>query len=467
MTNYISNNLDDIAENKIFLRKILDLAVKGLMVVNCQGIIIYINKSFETMHHVTYEEAVGKHVTDVIENTRLHIVAQTGVAERDEVQIIHGHEYVVSRMPITEGDKCLGAIGTIRFEYTNELKRLNNKVEQLKDELKKSNNKINKNPYTNFTFDDIIAIDETSIKIKEIALRATSSDSTVLLLGESGVGKEVYAQSIHNLSKRNKGPFIRMNCSAIQETLFESELFGYEEGAFTGAKKGGKKGKFELANNGTIFLDEIGDMPLNVQSRLLRVLQEREIDKLGSEQIIKIDVRLIAATNKNLSELVKKGSFRKDLFYRLNVIPINIPPLRERKEDIPELIKLFWKKLQVKLGVYHKTLSFGALNVLEDYNWPGNVRELLNILERIMAVVPANEITADHILTIIKGQDSAEPVIHANIPNNLPSLMQSTEKRAISEALVITNNNRLKAAKILGISRALLYKKMHYYNMID
>jgi len=461
------SSLANLSENPALLKRILDVSVKGLMIVDKFGVIIYINESFEKIHQIKADAAIGKHVSDIIENTRMHIVAQTGVAELDELQYIHGHEYVVSRIPLLENNICVGAVGLIRFEYTTEVKELQKKVLKLENELKFNLHNPLINSDTIFSFSDIIATSESTINARDMALRASACDSTVLLLGESGVGKEVFAHSIHNLSKRNRHPFIRMNCSAIQDSLFESELFGYEEGAFTGAKKGGKKGKFELANNGTILLDEIGDMPLNVQSKLLRVIQEKEIDKVGGEKVKNIDVRIIAATNRNLEELIDQGKFRQDLFYRLNVIPIYIPPLRERKLDIPLLIKVFWEKLQKERGVYYKSLSPEAREILINYKWPGNIRELKNVLERAITIVPQDIITGDHIKTIIQSNSSKKGGFCIIDNCNLASLLSNTEKEAISIALIRTNNNRSHAAGLLGISRALLYKKMHQYNMFN
>lgn len=253
MTNQKYQTISNLSENTVLLKNVLDISLKGLQIVDKEGYIIYVNDSYEKIHNVKAEDVIGKHVTDVIENTRLHLVAKTGIAERDELQMIHGHEFVVSRIPIFDDNKeCIGVIGVIRFEYTEQIKNLTKKLEKLENELKTVNESSTQNSDTNFAFNDIIAVSEVSRNAKEIALRAASSESTVLLLGESGVGKEVYAHAIHNLSRRNKGPFIRMNCSAIQETLFESELFGYEEGAFTGAKKGGKKGNSNLPK-GALF----------------------------------------------------------------------------------------------------------------------------------------------------------------------------------------------------------------------
>ncbi|MBU1096458.1 MAG: sigma 54-interacting transcriptional regulator [Bacteroidetes bacterium] len=460
-------NIANLSENTLLLKKVLDLSLKGLQVVDENGIIMYVNESFETIHNVKAENVIGRHVTEVIENTRMHIVAKTGIEERDDLQLIHGHEYVVSRIPIIDDqNSCLGVIGVIRFEYTEQLKVLTKKVEKLEQELKNFAKKNVLHSDTSYGVEDIIAVADSSRRAKEVALRGAISDSTVLLLGESGVGKEVYAQSIHNLSKRNKGPFIRMNCSAIQESLFESELFGYEDGAFTGARKGGKKGKFELAHSGTIFLDEIGDMPIHTQSKLLRVIQEREIERLGSEKTTEIDVRIIAATNQNLELLVDQKKFRSDLYYRLNVIPITIPPLRNRILDIPVIVKKIWEELQKKRGVYYKTLDYSAYAALEKHNWPGNIRELKNVLERVMAVVSQDTITGNHIQTIIQGQQNVIVDFCLKEDCNLSKLIQQTERGAISMALARSNNNRSQAAKILGISRALLYKRMNEFNMV-
>lgn len=455
--------LTNIFSAKDIIEEILAISAEGLMVISLEGNIVYVNKSFEEIHGILKEDAVGRHVTDIMENTRMHIVAQTCVAEIDEIQTIGNHEYVVSRVPLVIHGQCIGVVGKIRFQDTERVKKLTRKIMKLEDKLKKTDGK---HLDLRYTFKTMVAFSEVSHQIKKRAIRASASQATVLLLGESGVGKEVFAQSIHNMSSRCNAPFVMLNCSAIQENLFESELFGYVEGAFTGAKKGGKKGKFELADTGTIFLDEIGDMPLSMQAKLLRVIQEKTVDKVGGEKNYNVDVRIIAATNKNLEQLVKKGKFRKDLFYRLNVIPICIPPLRDRRSDIPELTFFIWKQLKMEYGIYHKKLDFEALDVLKNYDWPGNIRELRNILERLIILVPQESITEEHVRTIISGQ-SAAIQSSFGIKHDLRSLVALTEKKAVSQALVSANNNRSEASKILGISRALLYKKMHLYEMMD
>ena len=449
------------------LEKIVDLSSEGLMVVNREGVIIKVNKSFQIIHNVPENEAVGRHVTEVIENTRMHVVASTGVPELNRVQRIKGVDYLVSRIPIIEHDTCVGVIGKLIFI---DLRRLPELIENInkrsmvyRESLMHAREHVGSCKYT---FDDIVTNSPAGKAVKKLAMRAASSDANVLVTGESGVGKELYSHSIHHLSNRRNGPFICINCSAIQDNLFESELFGYEEGAFTGARKKGKRGKFELANNGTIFLDEVGEIPVNVQAKLLRVLQERELDKVGGERLMKINVRVISATNKDLSTLINEGKFRKDLFYRLNVIPVYIPPLRERHEDIPAIIAKRWEKLQQDRGIYHKWLGESALKVMQEFPWPGNERELVNILERVMTIVIQEEITGEHIQMCLMGGNSPPKFFPTPNHTNLNDLLQSTEKFAISSALARTNNNKSKAAEVLGITRSLLYKRMHFYELL-
>lgn len=455
------------AEKEIaLLKRILDLSAEGLQVVNTDGVITMVNRSFEEIHQVHAEDVIGQHVTQVIENTRMHIVARTGIPETEEIQDIHNRRFVVSRIPLRHDGKLVGAVGKIVFQNLDQVDKLARKLETLRRQLEFYKTRPALPSDTRYSFKDIVAVSELSSASKETAMRAATRDATVLLLGESGVGKEVYAHAIHAMSMRSRGPFVRVNCSAIQESLFESELFGYEEGAFTGAKKGGKQGKFELANFGTIFLDEIADLPLEVQSKLLRVLQEQEIEKLGGEKQTRVDVRVLAATNQDLQEMVAKGKFRKDLFYRINVIPVTIPALRERREDIPELIRLFWEELKKKHGIYYKSLGHDAMALLESYEWPGNIRELHNVLERSLTIVQEDTISADHMRMIMMGTRSMQADCVSVQSCTLEALVKNAERRAISFALAHCNNNRAHAAKILGVSRALLYKKMHEFDML-
>ena len=301
---------------------------------------------------------------------------------------------------------------------------------------------------------------------KQKALIAAKSNSTVLITGESGTGKELFARAIHNHSDRTDYPFVAVNCAAIPDNLLESELFGYEEGAFTGAKKGGKLGKFELAHKGTIFLDEIGDMSLHLQGKLLRVLQERELDKIGGKSNIFIDVRVIAATNKNLEDLVKNGKFREDLYYRLKVIPITLPTLRERKNDIPLLIDYMIKEYAHKLNKDVIGIEDDASKTLVDYTWPGNVRELQNIIEYSINMSTSSLLTLDIIPNNIKAIYYDEKSHKEEEIRTLEDLEKEEIRKAFNKYKHYKKDKEL-VAKALGISRATLYRKLEKYNLIS
>lgn len=347
----------------------------------------------------------------------------------------------------------------------------------LKDELKgyvidfidkknaiKNYNKINKD--YRITLDNIIGESNAIKVIKKEALIAAKSTSTVLITGESGTGKELFARAIHTHSDRCDNPFIAVNCAAIPDNLLESELFGYEEGAFTGAKKGGKLGKFELAHKGTIFLDEIGDMSLHLQAKLLRVLQEKELNKIGSKSNVLIDVRIIAATNKNLEYMVNKGTFREDLYYRLNVIPIALPSLKERKEDIPLLINYMIKEYSIKLNKHVTDIDDDVLNLLINYRWPGNIRELQNIIEYSVNMSLNSTITMDTIPSRIKNIEFSEDIQTNENIKKLDELERKEIIKAIEKYKHYKKDKDL-VAKALGISRATLYRKIEKYKIIS
>jgi transcriptional regulator with PAS, ATPase and Fis domain len=453
-----------------FLKTIIDYSTCGLQVVNKHGILVFINESFKELHGVREEDVIGRHVTDVVKNTRMHIVAQTGVPENDCYQVDNrGIPCVVSRIPIFENGECIGAVGLIRFQYIEEVEKLTDDVTRLHKRIHALREGKNISCDTEYNFENILGASDLSRQAKRAAMQAASTNATVLLRGESGVGKEVFAHSIHNYSRRRLGPFIRVNCSAIQETLIESELFGYEEGAFTGARKGGRKGRFEQADSGTIFLDEIGDMPLAAQAKLLRVIQEGEVDRLGSEKRNRVDVRIIAATNRNLEDKVRDGSFREDLFYRLNVIPIMIPPLRYIPEDIPWLAKSLWEKLSRRHGIYHKHLSNAAVVAMQMLPWKGNVREMQNVLERLMIMCKSDEISQNDLQNAMLHGDICYELMGSDGDNSditLSRLLDRTEQRAIGCAMSISKGNRSAAAKMLGISRTVFYRKLAKYGLL-
>ncbi|MBQ6631989.1 MAG: sigma 54-interacting transcriptional regulator [Romboutsia sp.] len=328
----------------------------------------------------------------------------------------------------------------------------------------KNYNKINEE--YKIMLDNIIGESDIIKNTKNEALMASKSTSTVLIIGESGTGKELFARAIHNHSKRSENPFIAVNCAAIPDNLLESELFGYEEGAFTGAKKGGNLGKFELAHKGTIFLDEIGDMSLHLQAKLLRVLQEKELNKIGSNSNKTIDVRVIAATNKNLEDMVNNGLFREDLYYRLNVIPISLPSLRERKEDIPLLIDFMVKEYSKKLDKDVDDVEKDVLEALLKYKWPGNIRELQNIIEYSVNMSLSNTITIDLLPNKIKQKEKNKKIIESEEIETLEELERREIIKALNKYKDYKKDKEI-VAKVLGISRATLYRKLDKYNIIS
>ena len=403
---------------------------------------------------------MGRHVTEVIENTRLHLIARKNKREFAELQSINGQNIVATRAPIVIGDQVLGAIGKILFKDTEELTEFHKKVEAMEAELSRYRTVFKFESAAKYDLDDIVTRDREVLKIKEKLVDIAKNNSNILIQGESGTGKELFAHAIYNNSKRFGRPFVKVNCSAIPYELMESELFGYEEGAFTGARKGGKIGKFEAADGGIIFLDEIGELPLNMQSKLLRVLQEKEIEKVGAVSEKKIDVRVIAVTNKDLEEMVSEGTFRLDLYYRLNVVNLYIPPLRERLGDIEILSDHLIEKISRSEYVDYKRLSNETLEFFKAYPWPGNVRELENTLERALNFVGDSQyIEPKHLppnmLKYIEGRRI----------NNLKAMIEKLEREEIARALLITRGNRVEAAEKLGISRTNLYKKLRDFNL--
>ena len=340
---------------------------------------------------------------------------------------------------------------------------MSKKIITMEKEIKYYKDQLKKQKSAKYSFSNIIGESKSLMEVKNICQRAAMSDSNVLIMGESGTGKELFAHAIHNASDRASGPFVKINCAAIPSELLESELFGYEGGAFTGAKKEGKVGKFELANGGSIFLDEIGDMPLQMQVKLLRVLQEREIERIGSTKTRPINVRIISATNKNLEEEVKSGNFREDLYYRLNVMSVNIEPLRKRKDDIRPLAKALVKKLSSQMGVHVDSISEKAMAALEAYDWPGNIRELENVIERSINLLDSDRIIKVSTLPVHITQSHKTHVYIAG--STLKEQLYDVEKSIILECLNENQGNKQKTANDLDMSRTSLYQKLKSYGI--
>ncbi|MCM3766699.1 sigma-54-dependent Fis family transcriptional regulator [Neobacillus niacini] len=462
--------------------QIINLLAERVVIVDENGIILYINEGYCEFIGTTIEEAIGRPVQDVIENSRMHIVAKTGEKELASTQKINGSEMIANRFPILENGKTVGAVGNVMFRNPEEWRMYKTKIQNLVEELNYYQAKAQRDLQSKYGFEDLIGSSPVFLAAKTLAKRVSGGDSSVLLIGESGTGKELFAHAIHRNSPRASAPFVAINCSSIPEHLLESELFGYEDGAFTGAKKGGKKGQFELASGGTLFLDEIGDMPLSMQSKLLRVLQEKEVVRVGGHKSVAVDVRIIAATHRNLEKMVEKGEFRQDLYYRLNVIKIDIPPLRSRKEDIPAVAKRLLKKLEARFYRNGLELSSEVTERLMQHSWPGNIRELENVLERSINVLDGQTVRLTHLPLYLRDLDpkdrqQSEAAINSNdystyraatepvIVKPLKDTVAQAEKQAIQHALLVANGNKQEAAKLLEIGKTSLYDKCKIYEI--
>lgn len=423
-----------------------------------------INQVFADFLGLPKEDIIGKPVLEVDKHSRFPYVFKTKKAEIAWKHTFeNGHTAIVHRIPVLDNKGELEyAVGMVLFEDVEQFRDIITKNKLLETEINMYKNQIKEMYGAKYSWDTIIGNSEKMGQAKFIGKRAAESISNVLILGESGTGKELFAHAIHNDSARSFSPFVKINSAAIPSELLESELFGYEEGAFTGAKKGGKVGKFELANGGTIFLDEIGDMPLKMQAKLLRVLQEKEFERVGGNKIVKVDVRVIAATNKDLKKLIVEGEFREDLYYRLNVMTLEIPPLRDRYGDIEELISVLLKKLSNQLGKYVTNISENAMECIMRHGWPGNVRELENVLERAINLTDLDTILPVHLPVYLT--QSTKRIVDGPV-RPLKEMIEDTEKEAILRCLEYTDGNKLQTSKLLDISRSSLYDKMERYGI--
>lgn len=444
-------------KNKIeWLESIIEAVNDGILVIDKSGIVQLINEEYTNITGVTKEQIIGKPLTEVRPGAILPTVLESGKPREGVFRKEKKKEYVVDMAPIYYNDEIVGAVSVCKsmpelYVLTKELKRSKQKINQLEKAVGRMHQ-------AKYTFSDIIGTSSFIQKVIDQAKRIAPTDLNVLITGESGTGKEIFAHAIHQKSDRKSQPFVPINCAAIPSSLLESELFGYEEGAFTNSKQEGKIGLFELANKGTLFLDEIGDMPLDLQSKLLRVLEEGTFRKIGGLTEQQIDVRIIAATNKDLSKLVQKNLFREDLLYRINTVHLSIPPLRERKEDIPEIINFIVNNHHYSNYEFDDEVKKTFLQ----YDWPGNVRELKNTIHYAINMSDQFIITQDDLPKSIRG------AIIKNHTNNsstrsLHKILMETEKAIIKETLEETGTTvqgKKAASKKLGISLATLYNKI-------
>lgn len=452
----LTEELTSRNEMQQFLETIIDVTQDAISVADQEGKIIMVNQAYTQVIGMPKEEVIGKLSTvDIREGESMHLQVMKTLDAVREIPLKVGpanREVLASVSPIIIKGKLRGSVGVVHD--VSEIKRLSKELARTRMLVKRSQPR--------YTFETIVAMDAAMAVAVEQSRHAATTPVTILLLGESGTGKEVFAHSIHHASHRNNKPFIRVNCAALPESLFESELFGYEAGAFSGALRGGKKGLFEEANGGTIFLDEIGEIPLSVQAKLLRVLQEREFTKVGGVKSRSIDVRVIVATNQNLDVAVKKGTFREDLYYRLNVFPIVIPPLRHRMADLPRLIMHILEKLNQEYGRNVTEVSPEAFTVFREYSWPGNVRELENVLGRVLINMQFSDtmILSRHLPPFLREVKAAH-IMNLDLPqSSLAEMLESVERKIIIEKLEKNGGNRTETARQLGIAIRSLYYKM-------
>jgi PAS domain S-box-containing protein len=456
------DEIEDLKRQLEIYRLVFESIHNGAIVTDTEGTITHFNKFYGQFLGVDPQAQIGRHCTETIENSRMHIVARTGKAEINHSQLIQGQKMVVQRVPIFKDGKVIAVFGQVMFKDVKDVGKLARELSLLESKVKLYEEELLSLRSTRYTFDSIIGKSDAIQNLKREALKAAANSFPVLITGESGTGKELFAQAVHHASARRLHPFVRINCAAIPRDLLESELFGYEKGAFTGAKTEGKPGKFELAHQGTIFLDEIGDLPPEMQPKLLRAIEDKEFERVGGTKIVRSDFRIVAATNQHLEDMLASGRFRKDLFYRLNVISLHIPPLRERPADILAISDHFLEQTAREANLDGLAIDKEAERALRAYQWPGNVRELVNVLERSVSALEGKVIrVADLPFYVPRGHRRHDP----RQPASLREMQSRSEREAIWAALKEADFRKAGAARILGIHRTLLYKKMKKYNL--
>ncbi|MDM7944491.1 MAG: sigma 54-interacting transcriptional regulator [Hydrogenophaga sp.] len=461
-------------------RSMFDLfanASEGMMLVDRNARVVWINDQYRrflpALGFEHEEDFVGHPVSSVVQNTQMHQVLATGKPILIDLLTNKAGTFVVSRIPLRDdAGEVIGVLGIVLFDHPETtLQPLISKFARLEQDLIDARRELASQRRTKYTFASFVGSSAAALEVKRQARRAAQTASPVLLLGETGTGKELLAHAIHAASPRAGRPFVSVNMAAVPDTLLEAEFFGVAPGAYTGADKKGRDGKFKLADGGTLFLDELGDMPMSVQVKLLRALQEGEIEPLGSNRLVSFDVRVVAATSRDLQHMVSEGSFREDLYYRLNVLPIRVPPLRERQDDIALLIEALCEDIAARGGGAQLELTADAQALLSAQAWRGNIRELRNVLEQLALRSDSHHIAAAQVGAVLReaGLPALAPAASprtatraaaADALRPLHEQIAELEHRAIAQALVHTGGNRTAAARLLGISRASLYDRL-------
>jgi len=442
---------------------IFDNSFSGIIFCDKDCNIIYMNKFYADLLGINKSEAIGKHIRKYFPSSRVSIVLRTGKIELEQrCSLRTNFNLNVNRIPIKANGETIGVVLQTIFSDVNEINNVMVKLKLLEKQVKFYESGLSSILSASHNFKDIVGENKLIVDAKKIAEKYAKTDGAVLILGDTGTGKELFAHSIHMSSSRSKGPFVCVNCAAIPKDLLESELFGYEPGAFTGAQQKGKTGKIQLAHKGTLFLDEICEIPVDAQAKILRVLETKKVEKLGGLKSIDVDFRLVAATNRNIKHLIEHKMFREDLYYRLNAMIIEIPPLSARVDDIPELIGHFVKSI----GKPEIKFSEAAIRLLKSYSWPGNVRELKNTFERAVSLYEGDVIDIEHLPREIKNSYRVCNEASEYVIKSLSGEMARLEKEILIRSLKGTSGNMSKTSKLLGISRSTLYKKCYEHHIL-
>jgi len=446
------------------LEALLNNPHESQILIDAQGIVRYISASDEAFYQVPRETAIGRHILELNPASELSRVLKTGRAEIGRLFRLGDKERIIARIPLRDrGGNIVGAVGKLMFWNPEKVKELVRQVEVLQSRLDYYEKELQQVYRSRYSLERVMGESAPMQEAKKVAIQAAASDLPVLIVGETGTGKDVFAHAIHQLSSRRGRPLVRVNCAAIPAELFESELFGYDPGAFTGASPKGKPGKFELADNSTIFLDEVGELPMPMQAKLLRIIQEREVERVGGTKTLKLDFRVIAATNRDLKVMLSRGEFRQDLYYRLNIFLLKTPSLRQIRADIPRLAYHLLSLIREQSGPPCR-IEPRAMRSLMAYDWPGNVRELRNVLERAWSVAMNGSIMEEHLPLEIRNSESIAPAFNDAL-HTMKDEMALAERRAIQKALSLTSGNRSEAARLLGIHRTGLYQKMKRHGL--
>ncbi len=447
------------------LLALLNNPYESLILIDAEGIVRFVSEFNTTISKRVILDAVGRHISEVNPGSELLRTIQTGRAEIGRPLVLDDQERIIARIPLTNDGRIVGAVGKLLLSSPQKVKALYQRIENLETQLEYYKSEFEQLWGARYNFDHIVGRTQVLRDAIASARKASLNDSPVILYGESGTGKEMFAHAIHEASRRRGKNFIRINCAAIPTDLIEAELFGYEPGAFTGARRQGGAGKIELAHNGTLFLDEIAEMPLRMQVKLLRVLQDKVVERIGGGKPRQINFRIISATNQDLEGMIRKGTFRLDLFYRLNVVTISLPALRIIADDIPLLFETMLVELANKQRVPLKKVEEEALEALKAYAWPGNVRELRNVAEQVMFAADGEQVEVGDLPP--KVRSGIAPMALAGSNNRLlKQSVESAERQAIEQALRQAGQNKAKASKLLGIHRTGLYQKMRRYGML-